>query len=80
MAAVFSIVAGSVGMALGIAAWCYQNLGEDMPTVSPYESEEQLVNQVKSLLKRVAEKKGDSGQDSMFKRVWILLKPSSVLS
>jgi len=58
VAAVISVVAGGVGMALGIAAWCYQNLGEDMPTISPYESEECLVNQVKSLLKRVAEKKG----------------------
>ncbi|EDO41960.1 predicted protein [Nematostella vectensis] len=54
----FSPIAGQVGMALGIAGWCHQQLGERMPSVSPYDSEALLVQHVQSLLKRLAKKKG----------------------
>ncbi|KAK3750547.1 hypothetical protein QZH41_011077, partial [Actinostola sp. cb2023] len=56
----FSTIAGALGMALGVAAWCYQNLGCDMPVVKPFESETQMVEHTKALLKQVADTKGVS--------------------
>lgn len=45
-------------MAFGVAAWCYQHLGRTMPGIKPFESEKEMLDEVKSLLKEVADKKG----------------------
>ncbi|XP_031565807.1 saccharopine dehydrogenase [NAD(+), L-lysine-forming]-like [Actinia tenebrosa] len=58
--AVFSPVAGATGMALGVAAWCYQHLGRAMPGIKPFESEKEMVEEVMPLLKEVSNKKGVS--------------------
>jgi hypothetical protein len=57
----FSPFAGATGMALGVAAWCYQHLGRAMPGVEPFENEKEMIDGVKSLLQQVADKRGKAG-------------------
>lgn len=57
---VFSTMAGLCGMAVGIIAWCHQQLNPDvaLPSVSAYDDEDQMLAFVKSKLKEIAKKKG----------------------
>jgi len=57
---VFSTMAGLCGMAVGIMAWCHQQLNPDisMPSVSAYDNEESMLNFMKSQLQEIAKRKG----------------------
>ncbi|KAM7432200.1 Saccharopine dehydrogenase [Porites harrisoni] len=57
---VFSTMAGLCGMAVGIIAWCHQQLNPvvALPSVSAYDNEESMLNFVKSQLQDIAKKRG----------------------
>lgn len=57
---VFSTMAGLCGMAVGVIAWCHQQLNPDvaLPSISAYDDEDQMLAFVKSKLKEIAKKKG----------------------
>jgi len=57
---VFSTMAGLCGMAVGVIAWCHQQLNPDvaLPSVSAYDNEDQMLTFVKSQLKEIAKRKG----------------------
>lgn len=56
----FGPMAGIAGAALGLAVWCHQQLRPDemFPSVSPYMSEDDLVNHLKSQLLLIAKQRG----------------------
>ncbi|CAH3191906.1 unnamed protein product [Porites evermanni] len=57
---VFSTMAGLCGMAVGVIAWCHQQLNPDvaLPSVSAYDNEDSMLNFVKSQLQDIAKKRG----------------------
>lgn len=56
----FGPMAGIAGAALSIAVWCHQQLkpNEMFPSVSPYMSEDDMVNHLKSQLQSIANQRG----------------------
>lgn len=68
---VFSTMAGLCGMAVGVIAWCHQQLNPDvaLPSVSAYDDEDQMLAFVKSKLKEIAKKKG---VPEVFPRIFVI--------
>lgn len=60
LVATFPHLAGFSGMAVGLKAWCLQQLSphSSMPSLEPYDNEKVLVNDVKMMLQNVAKAKG----------------------
>ncbi|PFX35003.1 Saccharopine dehydrogenase [NAD(+), L-lysine-forming] [Stylophora pistillata] len=58
----FGPMAGIAGAALSIAVWCHQQLkpNEMFPSVTPYMSEDDMVNHMKSQLQLIANERGKS--------------------
>lgn len=56
----FGPMAGIAGAALAIAVWCHQQLkpNEMFPSVTPYMSEDDMVNHLKSQLQLIANERG----------------------
>lgn len=68
---VFSTMAGLCGMAVGVIAWCHQQLNPDvaLPSISAYDDEDQMLAFVKSKLKEIAKKKG---VPEVFPRIFVI--------
>lgn len=60
VAAAFPPLAGFTGMAVGVKAWCHQQLSPQspMPSLEPYENESLLIDDLKMQLHNVAKAKG----------------------
>lgn len=68
---VFSTMAGLCGMAVGVIAWCHQQLNPDvaLPSVSAFDDGDQMLAFVKSKLKEIAKKKG---VPEVFPRIFVI--------
>lgn len=56
--AAFGVSAGQMGAALGIRAWCHQQLGLEMPAATPWASLDECIGELKTLLEKVVDAAG----------------------